>query len=40
LVLRAKELPPSVVEGTHWNDAGMNRRLKDYRAKNPESNSM
>ena len=31
---KAKELAPEKVEGTHWNDAGMVRRLKDYRAKN------
>lgn len=40
LIQKAKELPPGVLEGTHWNDAGMNRRIKDYRAKNPESASI
>jgi len=36
LIARAKELPAEKLEGSHWNDAGMARRLKDYRAKNPE----
>ena len=36
LAQRAKELPADVIEGSHWNDAGMNRRLKDYRARNVE----
>jgi len=40
LVAKAKELPATVVEGTHWNDAGMNRRLKEYRAKNPETGNV
>ena len=31
---RVKELPQETVEGTHWNDADMDRRLKDYRAVN------
>ena len=37
---RAKELLPAVSEGTHWNDAGMNRRLKDYRTRNPEAGNI
>jgi adenylate kinase family enzyme len=40
LIQKAKELPPHVLEGSHWNDAGMNRRLKEYRAKNPESGAI
>ena len=40
LVAKAKELAPTVVEGTHWNDAGMTRRLKEYRAKNPDSGNV
>lgn len=36
LVARAKELPPAQTEGTHHNDAGMVRRLKEYRARNVE----
>ena len=31
---RVKELPQEVVEGTHWNDADMDRRLKEYRELN------
>lgn len=34
LVARAKELPPEKVDNTHHNDAGMQRRLKDYRGRN------
>lgn len=34
LVARAKELPPEKVENGHHNDAGMTRRLKEYRARN------
>ena len=34
LAARAKELPPEKVENTHHNDAGMARRLKDYRGRN------
>jgi hypothetical protein len=37
LVQRAKELPPTALEGSHWNDAGMNRRIKEYHARNPEA---
>ena len=33
---KAKELPADKLEGTHWNDAGMIRRLKDFRARNPD----
>ena len=40
LLQKAKELPPSTIEGTHWNDAGMVRRLKDYRAKNTDASSI
>lgn len=36
LTQRAKDIPPEQVEGTHFNDAGMVRRLKDYRTRNPE----
>ena len=36
LLQRAKELPPEKVEGTHHNDAGMQRRLKEFRARNVE----
>lgn len=32
LIHRAKELP--ITEGSHHNDAGMVRRLKEYRARN------
>ena len=34
LLARAKELPPENVDNTHHNDAGMQRRLKEYRARN------
>jgi len=37
---KAKELPPSVIENSHWNDPNMIRRLKEYRAKNPESGNV
>jgi len=40
LVQRAKDLPPEVKDGTHLDDGGMARRLKDYRARNPEENSL
>lgn len=33
---RAKDIPPEQVEGTHFNDAGMVRRLKEYRTRNPD----
>ena len=33
---RAKDIPPEQVEGTHFNDAGMARRLKEYRTRNPD----
>ena len=36
LTQKAKDLPPEQVEGTHHNDAGMVRRLKDYRTRNPD----
>ena len=36
LTQRAKELPPAQTTDTHHNDAGMARRLKDYRARNVE----
>lgn len=39
LVQRAKDLPPEKVEGTHHNEAGMARRLKEYRTKNPDDGS-
>lgn len=34
LVTRAKELPPEKVDNSHHNDAGMQRRLKEFRARN------
>lgn len=34
LVARAKELLPEKTDNTHHNDAGMARRLKEYRARN------
>ena len=34
LTQKAKDLPPEVTENTHWNEAGMVRRLKDFRTKN------
>lgn len=34
LTARAKELPPDKTENTHLNDAGMGRRLKEYRGRN------
>lgn len=40
LFSKAKELAANVVEGTHWNDQGMQRRMKEYRAKNPESGNV
>lgn len=36
---KAKELPAEKVEGTHWNDAGMVRRLKEFRARNPDDDN-
>jgi hypothetical protein len=36
LISKAKELPPEKLEGSHWNDAGMTRRLKEYRSRNIE----
>jgi len=33
-VTRAKELPAEKVENSHHNDAGMQRRLKEFRARN------
>jgi adenylate kinase len=33
---RAKELPHEKVEGTHLNEAGMIRRCKEYRTRNPD----
>lgn len=40
LISKAKELPQTVVEGTHWNDQGMVRRIKEYRAKNNDASSV
>ena len=40
LTTKAKELPAEKIEGTHWNDAGMVRRLKDYRTKNTEESNV
>lgn len=34
LSARTKELPPEKIEGTHHNEAGMARRLKEYRTRN------
>ena len=34
LISKAKELPQEKLEGSHWNDAGMIRRIKEYRARN------
>lgn len=31
---RVKELPEEKIAGTHWNDADMDRRLKEYRDSN------
>ena len=36
LTQKAKDLPPEQVEGTHFNEAGMTRRLKEYRTRNPD----
>lgn len=36
LISKAKELPQEKLEGSHWNDAGMIRRIKEYRARNIE----
>ena len=36
LISKAKELPAEKLDGSHWNDAGMIRRLKEYRARNIE----
>ena len=36
LISKAKELPQEKFEGSHWNDAGMIRRIKEYRARNIE----
>lgn len=36
LTQRAKELPPAQTADNHHNDAGMARRLKDYRGRNVE----
>lgn len=36
LMQKMKEMPVEKIDGTHWNDAGMQRRMKDYRAKNVE----
>jgi flagellar biosynthesis GTPase FlhF len=36
LIARAKEIPHDKIEGTHFNDAGMIRRCKEYRTRNPE----
>jgi adenylate kinase len=38
LMGRAKEIPADKLEGTHFNDAGMVRRCKEYRTRNPEDN--
>lgn len=37
LHLKAKEIPHDVIDGTHWNEAGMQRRLKEYRGRNPDN---
>lgn len=37
---KAKELPPAVLEGTHWTDKHMDRRIKEFRAKNPEGDNL
>lgn len=34
LKTRVKELPEETTAGTHWNEEGMNRRLKAYRDAN------
>lgn len=39
MIQRAKEIPPNKVEGTHFNDAGMIRRCKEFRTRNPEDGS-
>jgi hypothetical protein len=36
LLQKMKELPSERIDGTHWDEAGMGRRLKIYRAANPE----
>ena len=33
---RAKDLPPAQTTDTHLNEAGMARRLKDYRTRNAD----
>jgi hypothetical protein len=37
LQLKAKEIPHDVLDGTHWNEVGMARRLKEYRSRNPDN---
>ena len=34
---KAKELHHEVVDGTHLNEVGMTRRLKEYRNRNPDN---
>jgi adenylate kinase len=36
LMQKSKEIPPDKVEGTHFNEAGMVRRCKEYRTRNQE----
>jgi hypothetical protein len=31
-----KDLPPEKIEGSHWDDAGMGRRLKSFRTTNTD----
>lgn len=40
LLTKAKELPHNVIDGTHWNDQGMHRRIKEYRAKNNDASNV
>ena len=40
LTQRAKDLAPEARDGTHLDDAGMVRRLKEYRARNTEESSV
>lgn len=37
---RAKDLAPEARDGTHLDDAGMVRRLKEYRARNTEESNV
>lgn len=40
LIEKAKTLPPDQTAGTHLDDAGMARRLKEYRARNTDDSNM